>query len=260
MILCADDFGLSEDIDAAILELCSLGQISAVSCMVLFERCSPNLLAELQKYRRQIDLGLHLCFTDENLPFSQTPGMEPLVFPSFASCLRGGFQGKLQPRDVLPHIATQYQLFTTKCRIEPDYIDGHLHIHQSPLVREALIEFVLRLPKNRRPYVRNTYLSLGNLRQQRLPWSKAWLIARFGKRMRQRLRSAGIRTNDGFAGIYDFRRARAFAQYFPGFIKCLENPTGILVVHPGRKESWRRQEFETLRSTKLTVTLNRFEA
>src|SRR4051812_45503662 len=34
MILCADDYGLSHDIDRAILDLCRAGRLTAVSCMV----------------------------------------------------------------------------------------------------------------------------------------------------------------------------------------------------------------------------------
>src|SRR2546422_7241019 len=44
MILCADDYGLSEDIDRAILELCRSGRLTAVSCMVALERCSADSL------------------------------------------------------------------------------------------------------------------------------------------------------------------------------------------------------------------------
>jgi len=258
MILCADDFGLREDIDEAVIELCSLNKLSAVSLMVLFERCSPKLLSELEQFRGRLDLGLHLCCTDEGLALSSVAGVKPLFFRSFASCLASGQWGKLSPRDVILWIAAQYDLFTAKCGAAPDYIDGHLHIHQAPVIRDAMIEFLLGLPEKRRPYVRNTCLSTRLLRRRQLPWVKAWLIGLLGKPMARRLRGAGIRTNDGFAGIYDFGRAREFPSYFPRFLECLNNPTGILVVHPGHSENWRRQEFETLRDAEITVSLNRF--
>ena len=44
MIICADDYGLREDIDRAILGLCSLGKLSAVSCMVVLKRCDATAL------------------------------------------------------------------------------------------------------------------------------------------------------------------------------------------------------------------------
>ena len=76
--------------------------------------------------------------------------------------------------------------------------------------------------------------------------------------MQRRLHSLCLPTNEGFAGIYDFEDVDGFARYLPGFIASLENPNGILVVHPGRKEEWRRCEFETLQSTELKLTSNRF--
>ena len=53
MILCADDYGLSEDIDRAILELCRSGRLTAVSCMVALERCSAESLRELLAHQKK---------------------------------------------------------------------------------------------------------------------------------------------------------------------------------------------------------------
>jgi hypothetical protein len=257
MILCADDFGLRDEIDEAILELCGLRKLSAVSCMVLFERCSGDRLGQLIRQRGLVDLGLHLCLTPEQPNVSAGAGN--IVFSSFANCLGSTNRGGVPRGELVSEIAAQYQMFRAKCGFEPDYIDGHLHIHQAPAVREALVEFVLGLAPAQRPYIRNTYLPVKTLRRQRLPWLKAWLIGRFGLRIARRLQSSGLRTNDGFAGIYDFQQWRRFTQYFAGFIDCLEHRTGILVVHPGKNESWRRKEFETLRDSDLKVALNRFD-
>ena len=70
MIICADDYGMRADIDRAILELCGDGRLSAVSCMVLFERCDGAALEKLRAHEAHTDLGLHFCLTDENLPLS----------------------------------------------------------------------------------------------------------------------------------------------------------------------------------------------
>jgi len=96
MILCADDFGLREDVDEAVIELCSLNKLSAVSSMVLFERCSPKLLSRLEQFRGRLDLGLHLCFTDEDLALSSVAGMKPLFFRSFACCLANAQVGQTE--------------------------------------------------------------------------------------------------------------------------------------------------------------------
>jgi hypothetical protein len=157
-------------------------------------------------------------------------------------------------------VSAQYELFLKKCGRRPDFIDGHLHVHQLPGVRDGLIEFILSLPADTRPYLRNTLEPLANLRRARLPWIKAAFIGAFGKRMLARLRAAGLPTNDGFAGIYDFRNWRRYPEYFPRFAACLSDRNGILVVHPGGQEDWRRQEFTILRDFTFTPgTANRFQ-
>jgi hypothetical protein len=77
--------------------------------------------------------------------------------------------------------------------------------------------------------------------------------------MSARLRAAGLRTNNGFAGIYDFREWRRYPEYFPRFVACLSTRNGILVVHPGSRDDWRKQEFTTLREFAFAAgALNRF--
>lgn len=261
MILCADDYGLSDDINDAVRELVDSGKLSAVSCMVLLERCSPVSLAELLKQQPKADLGLHLCLTSEGLPLSSSStGLAlPSLYPSFRNLLRHALLGRVRPREIHLQVASQYEFFLQKCGKRPDFIDGHLHVHQLPGVRQGLLDFVLSLPVHCRPYIRNTRASLRALCIRRLPWLKAASIAFFGNRIHRALRLSDLRTNDGFAGIYDFRNWRKYSQYLPRFIDSLPHRNGIMVVHPGKKDDWRHAEFEALRSFVFAPgSLNRF--
>ena len=258
MIVCADDYGLREDIDRAILELCRLNKLSAVSCMVLFKRCDAAVLSGLLPQQAKVDIGLHLCLTDEKLPLALPP--PDCRLPGFKLLFRRAVLGRINPQDIFRQISVQYELFVTKCGRRPDHIDGHLHAHQLPGVRVVLADFVRSLPLEHRPYVRNTRISIGAIRRQKLPWMKAVVIGEFGRRMQSALRAAKVPTNDGFAGIYDFNQWRRYPGYLPKFADCLREPNGILVVHPGFEENWRRQEFESLReSVALNGRLNRFQ-
>jgi chitin disaccharide deacetylase len=245
MIICADDYGLREDIDEAILELCGLGRLSAVSCMVLLKRCDTAALSRLLAHQTKVDIGLHLCLTDEGLPLALPPPEDK--FPGFKSLFRRAVLGRINPRDMARRISAQYELFVAKCGRRPDHIDGHLYVHQLPGVRAALADFVRSLPPEHRPYIRNTRMSAGMLRRQKLPWVKAAVIGAFGRKMHGALEEAAVPTNDGFAGIYDFKQWRNYSGYLPKFAACLRRLNGILVVHPGLAEDWRRQEFESLR-------------
>jgi hypothetical protein len=249
MILCADDYGLSNDIDQAILELSSSGRLTAVSCMVLLERCTPKLLADLRAHESKLDIGLHLCLTDEGLPLSwaEASPLKPKPLPAFGPLLKRALRGALPASEVASQVSSQYDLFVKKCGRRPDYIDGHLHVHQLPGARQGLLDFVLSLPTQSRPYVRNTEMSLPQLIRCRLPWLKSAFIGFFGARMSRQLHAVSIPTNDGFAGVYDFRRWTRYPDYFPRFIACLSGTNSLLVVHPGHREEWRQEEFSSIK-------------
>jgi hypothetical protein len=262
MILCADDYGLRDDINRAVLELSCSGKLSAVSCMVAFEQCTAAVLAGVLAFQDRLDIGLHLCLTHEDpgLCPSLARNGGPASFPACGGLVRRALTGRVQPGEVAWQVSAQYELFVQKCGRRPDYIDGHLHAHQLPGVRAGLLEFLLSLPDGSRPYVRNTRLPMRDLWRRRLPWVKSALIGAFGTRMCRRLRAAGVPTNEGFAGIYDFRNWGRYPDYFPRFVACLENPNGLVVVHPGEDDDWRRQEFKVLRQFPFAPgQLNRFQ-
>ena len=255
MIICADDYGMRADIDRAILQLCGDGKLTAVSCMVLFERCDAALMEKLRTHEAKADIGLHFCLTNENLPLS--PPLEQTRLPEFKTLFRRALFRQLKPAEITALLAAQYGLFVKKAGRTPDYIDGHLHAHQLPVVAGVLADFVRQLPADRRPYVRNTRLCTRELRQKNLPSLKAGFIGAFGRRLEQRLHAAGVATNDGLSGIYDFKEWRRYPEFFAKFAACLPDKNGILVTHPGFDEDWRRSEFETLQ--KYSGALNRFQ-
>ena len=255
MIICADDYGMRADIDRAILQLCREGKLSAVSCMVLFARCDDTLMKQIRAHEGKVDIGLHFCLTDENLPLS--PPLETTRLPNFKTLFRRALLRQLKPETVTGLLAGQYENFVQKSGRAPDYIDGHLHAHQLPVVAGALVDFVRRLPAGGRPYIRNTRLQTRELRREKLPRLKAGFIGSFGARLERRLRAAKIATNAGFSGIYDFNEWRRYPEFLPKFAACLPEKNGMLVTHPGFDEDWRRSEFEALQQ--YTGSVNRFQ-
>src|SRR5437870_13134963 len=92
----------------------------------------------------------------------------------------------------------------------------------------------------------------------RFRWKSA-SISTPGNPFRRRLAASGLATNDGFAGVYNYRHWRRYRDFLRLFTTHMESPTGILMVHPGFAESWRRAEFEALRqATFLTGVVQRF--
>src|SRR6516164_7811606 len=249
MILCADDFGLAADINEAITSLVHARRLSAVSCMVTAPFCPPAALAGILGCRQHTDIGLHLAFTE--VPFALPHDRIPsLVRPSasYGSLMRRALIGGVRAAEAEAEIRAQYDRFIRLTGAAPAFIDGHDHAHQLPGVRDGLIAFLKTLLAGVRPYVRNTYIPLWRNLRTGVSVLKNIALSMPGKRLRRALLRHGIPTNDGFTGIYDFRKTARYPQFFRRFLAALPSPSGILMVHPGLHEPWRRMEYETLRT------------
>jgi len=104
MIVCADDYGLADDIDRATLELADCHRITAVSCMTALPACKTQNMHALRVYADRLDLGLHLTLTDCR-PLGAPTGCSSLLrrnghFLSFRSLLRNSIMGRIDPEDV----------------------------------------------------------------------------------------------------------------------------------------------------------------
>ena len=151
-----------------------------------------------------------------------------------------------RPRHATTHFA-QYRRFVGLCGCAPDFIDGHLHVHQFSGIREGLLEFVLQLPPAVRPYIRNAYEPLPAILRRGVAPLKNFGIGWFGRALQQRLRQAGLRTNTGFGGICDYRRWRDYPLFLQRFIQGARHPNSLIMVHPGLQEPWRLAEYAALR-------------
>ena len=239
MIICADDFGMAPDINEAITELASSGKISAVSVMAALPAVDREALAPLLALDANIDLGLHLVFNDAVSLASSRP------LPGFGKLAAGCWLGRVSPDFARAEISAQHEAFCRKAGRTPDFIDGHMHIQQFPVIRRALAEFVNGLPGGK-PYVRNSYMPLGAIMRQGVSPLKTWLLSIPGKKMKRILRRASLPTNDGFTGIYDFSLHSRYPEFLARFIENPPSPSTLLMVHPGKVEPWRRAEFEAL--------------
>ena len=256
MIICADDFGLAEDINEAITDLVRARRLSAVSCMVTAPHCTLSALAGIVGHQQHIDLGLHLAFTEVPfvLPDAQ---IRSLVRPnpSYGSLMRRSLLGGVRAAEAEAEIWAQYERFRRRVGAPPAFLDGHHHAHQLPGIRDGLIAFLKSLPAGSRPYVRNTYIPLWKNLRTGVSVLKNIALSMPGRRLRRALLQNVIPTNEQFTGIYDFRKTARYPQFFARFLATLTSRTGILMVHPGLNESWRRMEYETLRTAPALDTL-----
>ncbi len=254
MMICADDFGLAPDVDDAILQLVCARKVSAVSVMAALLAKPTPALKTLLELRGQVEVGLHLVFTDE-------PGLPPTEHVdslhrngqllAFGNLLGRSLTGGVRSHDAQREIAAQYEWFGDLTAMTPDFLDGHLHTQQFPGIRRGLVEFVAGLPPAEQPWVRNAAEPMETIARRGVATLKCKLIARLGFALRERLLARGIATNEGFAGVCDYGDWQNYPTALQCFLEYARPGNYLLMTHPGRTEDWRRAEFEALHAATL---------
>lgn len=196
LIVCADDYAQSLAIDTAIVQLIHADRLSATSCMTLSPRWQQAAVA-LKPLRNKADIGLHLDFTQ----FSQTIR---LSHPKLVLACLFGLASQAAIRQ---NIEQQLDAFEQALATPPDYIDGHLHIHQLPIIRSVLFEVLnarySHLAVAQRPWLRISSPPKGT-------GFKASLIHYLGANAFAKLaKQHGFKISPMLLGVYDFKGERS---------------------------------------------------
>jgi len=230
--LCADDYGIAPGVNAAIRDLAALGRLNATSAMVVapsLDAEAAQALAALNAGTQRVAIGLHLTMTAPFRPLSQNfaPLDEGAFLPIGAMLLRG-LARRLDPAAAAREIDAQLAAFAGLFGRMPDFIDGHQHVHLLPGIREPLLAAMARQAPH--AWVRQC----GRAGRGRLAFvdRKALLLDALSAGFRKRAEAAGIHTNTGFAGAYDFAETADFAMLFPRFLDGLPDG-GLIMCHPG---------------------------
>jgi predicted glycoside hydrolase/deacetylase ChbG (UPF0249 family) len=216
VVLCADDFGQGAAVDAGILRLVEMGRLTAVSCLVggpTWEVDGPSLLARAEA----VDLGLHLDLTD---------GAAAAPPVSLARLVVASYARRLDPAEVERRIGAQLDAFERVARRPPAFVDGHRHVHQLPVVREALLRALRARYGPAVPLVRCTV-------PRRWRGAKALVIAALGGfALRRRLRREGVPHNPDFAGVYAFDPRADYPALVRRWLAGVADGA-IILCHPG---------------------------
>jgi predicted glycoside hydrolase/deacetylase ChbG (UPF0249 family) len=234
--LCADDYGISPSVNAAIRDLVVRGRINATSVMVVapsFHRSEARALNILNASERRVAIGLHVTLTAPYRPISD--GFEPLrdgKFLSLESLLARASLRRLKTEAFAAEVASQVGAFVKQFERPPDFIDGHQHVQLFPQVREA----VLAVAKRDAPQAWVRQCGRVTPLSRNISDRKGLLLDLLSRRFRRRAAALGVRTNPGFAGTYEFRAQADFAATFPRFLDRLPDG-GVVMCHPGFVDS-----------------------
>jgi len=231
VVLCADDYALTPGISKAIINLVQLGRLSALSCMTGAAHWREHA-TWLASVVGKADIGLHLTLVEEApiTPMPRTaaggklPSIEELILKSHARVL--------DRAEIKREITAQFEAFEATLGRVPDHIDGHLHTHVLPGIRDIVLEVAAaRAPK---AWLRNVAEPMARILKRGIAVPKTMLIAGLGYVFARR--ANGTLINDGFSGVYGLAGHEDIAALFDAFLNT-DATRPVILCHPGDCET-----------------------
>lgn len=223
--LCADDYGIHPSASEAIIDLIRKDRIQATSCLVTSELWAQSA-PQVVDVRQKADIGLHLNFT-EGRGLSQAfrkglPGLGGMLIKSHLKLL--------DDKSLTEEIRSQFEAFISATGFQPDFIDGHQHVHHLPQVRDALFKVLADYSLSETFWIRSVYpmqITVSGFKSQVIVQSGA-------KALGQQLKARSLHHNKAFAGVYSLAPQEPFDKYMRHWLR--ESTDGNLIMcHPARK-------------------------
>ena len=258
-LICADDYAFSTANSKAIRELLKNKKINATSCMSTSEhwpeqaRLLTTLLKEIPKSQRPL-IGLHFCLT-EPVNHTNKKLAQPIIRSWFTNnaislpqiLIRS--QLRLLPKKQIYKILEfQWEQFIKHFGTLPDFIDGHQHVHQLPVVRGQIIKFLKnnKLTQDNTQnnfFVRATFPTYGiKYKSTNLAdWAKLKILNICGaKKFRNLCNKNQLLTNSSFAGLYSNHDNSEQSHIQSKFLQHTPN-LGLIMCHPGEEPKSNKQ-------------------
>ncbi len=222
LIVTADDFGISREVNEAVETAHRFGILSATSLMV-GETFAADAVGRARKMP-DLGVGLHVALS-RAIPLSPPAKIPDLVDTNGlfkADLVASGFRFFFLPRvrrQLAREIEAQFKAFA-KTGLDLDHVNAHNHLHLHP----TILSLILRIGK------------FHGMRAIRLPldprvqglgavFLRPWL-----KLMKTRLRRHGIRHNDVLLGLAD--TGHLDSKTLISLIEGLSEQTAELMCHP----------------------------
>ena len=230
-VLIADDFGITEGVSEAIVELLKAKKISGASAICTLPNWS-QLAFDLAKFREQRDIGLHLNLTLGS-PISSMPCLAPTEqFPPLPVLISKVLTGRICTLEICKEIFYQITAYANAIGELPTFIDGHQHVHALPIIRNALFDSMKKISPNWRPWLRNPSEPLSAIISRGEEVRKSIIISTLSYGFKPLADAQGYPTNDSFAGVSGFDPNRNLNDTFSRYLKR-PSRRHLVMCHPG---------------------------
>jgi hopanoid biosynthesis associated protein HpnK len=218
LIVTADDFGASANVNEAIEQAHRDGILTTASMMV----AAPMAADAVERAKRlpQLRVGLHVVVVrgEPMLPPGQVPGLIDANGRLDDNLVRAGFRYFFLPavrRQLAQEIRAQFEAFRAN-GLQLDHVNAHNHMHLHPTVLGLILEIGRDF----------------GLKAVRLPFEPGAgaLLAPWISLMKRRLKAAGVACNDYLFGIRDTGRMDAGA--LRRTIAGLPDGNSEVMLHP----------------------------
>lgn len=204
VVLCADDFGLTEGVSYGILDLVGMERLSAVSVLVngaAWGQTGP----ELARLKPRIGIGLHLTLTQSRA---------------------------IARAEIAVEIARQIARFCDVTGFAPDFISGRDNAHVFPHMRAGLFLALERTGLSSEVWLRDPSERLRGIFQRGRGRVRALRANALALGFAGQARRRGIATNDGFSGFASHDRNYPVEREFQRFFQYL-GPRPVITCRPG---------------------------
>jgi predicted glycoside hydrolase/deacetylase ChbG (UPF0249 family) len=233
LIVNADDFGMTEGINQAILELNAAGALTSATLMATGQAFTAAVHAAF--VQTTLDVGCHVVLVDGTpvLPHTQIPSLATAsgFRPTLGAFVSDLLRGKIRDREIEAEANAQIQRIQSS-GLTVSHIDTHKHTHMfgrvlRPLLRAARLRGVsaIRNPFEPAWSVRATPAAGLTRRMQ------VTLLRSQRREFLQAVQRAGLATPDGSIGILATGSLNTARLY--RLLKEIPPGTWELVCHPG---------------------------
>lgn len=234
VVITADDFGFSGEVNAAVMSTFNRGVLTAASLMVTGR--ARDEAASIARGHPALDVGLHLVFcrgssvldpsrlagvVDSRGRFRQQPTLAGLRY-FFDRRLRNCLRDELRAQ-----IETHLQLVGYL-----HHIDGHLNFHVHPVIADLLIELAceyriacIRLP--REPVMTTLRLASDHAARKII---ESIIFRTLSQRTLRMMKARGLRTSDWLFGLH--QTGHMTEAYIIGLLARLPIGTTEIYFHP----------------------------